>query len=934
MSNRTKEIRTPDQRLRVFVSSTLKELAEERSAAQRAISNLRLIPVMFELGARPHPSDELYRAYLQQSQVFIGIYWQQYGWIAPGKNISGIEDEYLLAGDLPKLIYLKSPAPDIENGLKELIRKIQRDNTVSYKRFSNSGELQELIENDLAVLLTEQFYALDRISRHLEDEKSLPTSPMTETLIEVNLPVQPTPFIGRDRELREVCELFKREDVRLLTLTGPGGTGKTRLSLQAANQLQALFSSGIFFIPLAEFRNPEMIVSKIAQQLGIREGGSQPLLVSLKNYLQDKQILLLIDNFEQIIQGADLVAQLLTAAPNLKVLVTSRTLLNLQGEYEYPVPPMTLPDLEQMMNAELVEQSEAFQLFVSRAKAASPSFKIDEFNSPIIAKICHQLDGLPLAIELAAAKVKLLNPQMILDRLAARLQLLSGGARDLPERQQTLRNTLDWSFSLLDKEIQTLFSMIGVFVGGFTLEAAEAICKSKKGECELDVLPGLEALIDNSLLRMELSSTGKTRYRMLETIREYALEKLSGTGGMRRVRDQHTHFFSNKLAEIAILYQTSESEFALDWVEAEHDNLRATLAWCLEGLENLDMGAYILSTMDWFWFRRGYLSEGREWSKRLLKQQKSEEPTQEKALTLFSDGALAMWQGDLNNALQSIDQSLEIVRWLEFPFNLAVVLLFKGTILVNMGRDQEALPFLEEARDLFQELNMGWYLATTQVHIANAALGQGVTERALENLEQANISSKEINEKWLLSFILNNFGEVSRVRGEYDQALTYYQQSEALLRDMGDVGELARLVHNLGYVALHQGDFDRAEAQFTESLTMFQKLSNQRGIAECLSAIAGLWVKKGEVQTGAQLLGAAKNFLDQTGGSWWPADRVEIDCIINLLQERMAEEELAASLAAGQLLTIEAAISMALQEGFDDNGISTFSKNSGTNSKE
>ncbi|UCD99210.1 MAG: tetratricopeptide repeat protein [Chloroflexota bacterium] len=904
------QIRTPDQRLRVFVSSTLKELAAERKAAQRAIDKLRLIPVMFELGARPHPSDELYRAYLEQSQIFIGIYWQQYGWIAPHMEISGIEDEYLLAKDLPKLIYLKSPAPEIESGLKTLIRKIQGDNTVSYKRFSKAEELQELIENDLAVLLTEQFYTLNRLTKSTELKEAVLPAREEEPLLEHNLPVQATPFIGRRQELAEICRMLVNQDVRLLTLTGPGGTGKTRLGIQSGWECLDSFVSGVYFIPLAEFRDPILMVSKIAQQLGIREGGSQPLFQTLKNHLRDKQILLLIDNFEQVIEGADLLAELLAAAPGLKLLVTSRVVLNLQGEYEYPVPPLQLPDREELMDLELVDRSEAFQLFVSRAQAISPHLKVDGSNSLVIAQICYQLDGLPLAIELAAARTRSLSPEMILERLPGKLDLLRGGARDLPERQQTLRNTLDWSYSLLDQDTQNLFSLLGVFIGGFTLEGAEAICRIRSGQCQMDVLDGLEVLIDNSLLRMELSSGYQPRYRMLEIIREYALEKLESSGGISAARDKHAQYYIEKISEASLLFQTSESERGLWWVESEQDNLRAALAWCLERPAFRDLGAVFLGAMDWFWYRRGYLSEGREWSRRMLNKFKADEPTAEQVLILFSSSALAMWQGDLKIALDTIDQALEFVRWLEYPFHLAVVLLFKGTTLVNMGRDEEAVIFLEESLALFSDLGMDWYHTTTLVHLANAALGMGDTELALLRLEQAQPAGKAINEKWLISFILNNFGEVHRVRGEYDKARRYYQESEALLREMGDKGDLARLVHNLGYLSLHQGDLDAAERQFRESLAMFLKLSNQRGIAECLSAIAGIRIEKGEYQTGARLLGAATNFLEQTGGSWWPADRVEINRIHDLLEGKLDQKELKTSFDSAQQLTLEAAVSL------------------------
>jgi predicted ATPase len=920
MSDDVRVIRTPDQRLRVFVSSTLKELAAEREAVQRAITNLRLSPVMFEMGARPHPSRDLYRAYLQQSQIFIGIYWQQYGWVAPDMEISGIEDEYLLASELPKLIYLKSPAKEIDPGLKVMIRQIQSDNTVSYKRFSTADELQELIENDLAVMMTEQFYALEQITRRMEEKSGELTSQISLGEIEHNLPLQPTPFIGRENEVREVSQILNRDEVRLLTLTGPGGTGKTRLSLQVANRMLKRFKSGVFFVLLADLSNPDLVVSKIAQQLGVREGGSQPLVESLKSYLYDKEILLLLDNFEQILRASDIVPVLLAGAPRLKILVTSRIRLNLQGEYEYPVPPLGLPDQDHRLTLETYQQSEALQLFSSRASAVSPHFELSEDNAHVVAEICFHLDGLPLAIELAAARVKILPPEEILNRLGHRLQLLTGGARDLPERQRTMRNTLDWSYSLLDRGIQILFSRLGVFVGGFTLVAAEAICQvGKNGEgelsCEVDVLDGIEALLNNSLLRLEEIPGGQRRYRMLETIREYALEHLTGGGELESIRDQHAQYFINEMTGMSLHFQTSEAEYQLDWVEAEHDNLRAALSWCLDNPKFHELGVLLLVSLNWFWFRRGYLSEGREWSNRMLDLPVSKGRSDTRGMALFSSAALAMWQGDLIFALLSIEEALLITRWLEYPYQLAVVSLFNGTVLVNMGKDNEALPLLEEAQALFEELNMPWMLATTKVHMGNAALGMGDTTKALTYLEQAHILSQEINEKWLITFVLNNYGEVSRVLGEYDQARTYYEQSEALLREMGDKGELARLVHNLGYVALHKGDLNQARTLFRESLAMFLKLSNQRGIAECLAAMAGLWAEEGKFEASARMLGAASALLDQTGGSWWPADRVEYERNLQKINDGLARDVFDATWKAGQGMTLDEATALAERIG-------------------
>lgn len=898
-------IRTPDQRLRVFISSTLKELADERAAAQKAITNLHLTPVLFELGARPYASRSLYRAYLEQSQIFIGIYYQQYGWVAADMEISGIEDEYELAKDLPKLIYLKSPAPDIEPGLKTMIRGIQRDSAVSYKRFSTADELQELIENDLALLLSEHFYAVENIIQQDDLQKKQTKEEESETLVKHNLPLEASKFIGRQRELTEICDLLLQDEVRLLTLTGPGGTGKTRLGLAAAQKMVKDFKSGVIYVPLADLNDPALVISKTAQVLGIREGG-QPLIESIRLFLQDKQLLILFDNFEQIIAGAQIVADLLALNPGLKVLVTSRIVLHLQGEFEYPVPPLNLPEREQKITLESAVLSEAIQLFALRARASQPHFEINENNVSVIAKICRQLDGLPLAIELAAARIKMMSPEIILDRLSERLQFLTGGARDLPERQQTLRNTLDWSYSLLDHQVQILFARLGVFVGGFSLTAAEQICagggfEETDTKSVLDIFDGLEMLLDNSLLLTDGNAVVQPRFRMLDTVREYALEHLTERGELQAQKDQHAVYYSSRSVEMAVTKaQTSESEIWLAWADNEHDNLRAALAWCMESPQLMESGPVFLTSLVWFWFRRGFLSEGRIWSKRMLALPVSEERTHARAISSGANAALAMWQGDLNVALADIEEALGIMQWLEVPYDLAVILLFKGTILVNMGRDEEALPLLEEALRIFDELEMPWYSATTKVHMGNAALGIGEIDRAEEYLQSASAISQDIEEKWLISFVLNNYGEVSRVNGDYDQAWTFYQGSENLLREMGDQGELARLVHNLGSVALLKGDQENSKELFRESLAMFKKLGNQRGIAESLAAFAGLYVEEGKYEKGAQLLGSAFALLWETGGSWWPADRLEIERNRNTLKSHLDSAAFDAAWKYGQ----------------------------------
>src|SRR5829696_9145885 len=357
-----------------------------------------------------------------------------------------------------------------------------------------------------------------------------------------NLPVQPTPLVGREREVSEVAERVRSEEVRLLTLIGPGGTGKTRLGLQAAADLLEEFSDGVFFVALATITEPELVASTIARALGVKESAEQSLMESLKNYLRDRRLLLVLDNFEQVLRGAPLVGELMGACPKLKVLATSRISLRLYGEQEYLVPPLALPDPRVMLPLEVLTHYEAVKLFGQRVRAVKSDFEVTTENAPAVAEICARLDGLPLAIELAAARVKVLTPQKMLDRLSDRLKLLTGGARDLPERQRTLRATMEWSHALLEEGERALFARLSVFAGGRTLEAIEAVCNAD-GTLPIDVLDGVESLVDKSLLREEEGVGGEPRFVMLETVHEYTREKLEESGEAEELRRRHAQYF-------------------------------------------------------------------------------------------------------------------------------------------------------------------------------------------------------------------------------------------------------------------------------------------------------------------------------------------------------------------------------------------------------
>ena len=721
-----------------------------------------------------------------------------------------------------------------------------------------------------------------------------------------NLPNQPTTFIGRAEEVAAARDILLRQDIQLLTFTGPGGTGKTRLSLEVAAGLVDPFKDGVFFVPLGDITESDQVVSRIAQQLEVREAGSQPLFQNLKDYLRDKHILLLLDNFEQLIPAAPVVAELLAAAPLLKVLVTSRILLNLRGEHELPILPLVVPSLVNNLTLERLADNESVRLFTERARAASPSFNLNADNASAVAQICQRLDGLPLAIELAAARIKMLPPQAILNRLNERLKLLTGGAQDLPARQRTLRSTLEWSYSLLNEKEKALHARLGVLVGGFSLEAAEAVCNP---EGDLDILDGISSLVNNSLLRQEVTPSGEPRFRMLETIREYAVERLAQSGEMPLLQKQHAHYYATiVIDEAGIALFGPKAIYWLNWIQLEHDNVLAALAWSQSTPEGGHLGLPLVSWLNWFWYRRGFFSEGRLWTERVLDSPAAAADTPARAMVIHMTALLAMWQGDLNIAEARTRQGLHIIQKLEDEQYMPWSLMGTGVVLINRGKDKEAHALLKEAQALFDEQGIPYMQATTLVHLGNVALGLGDPIEAGEWLDRAHTIFREIGEAWGLSFVLNNLGEVARVKGDYDQAAKYYLESEVLLRATGDKGDVARFVHNLGYVALHKEDFQQAETQFQESLSMFRKLGNKRGIAECIAGFAGLRAKQTKLMVGANLLGAAETLLGASGAAWWPADRAEVEKTRALLQSALGEAEFKTAWAEGQGMTLEQAL--------------------------
>ncbi len=721
-----------------------------------------------------------------------------------------------------------------------------------------------------------------------------------------NLPLQRNGFVGREKEVAAGKELLLRPDVRLVTVTGPGGIGKTRFAVEIASSLVTRFPGGTYFVPLFALSDPGLLGSVILQALGIREGGSQSPLDILKANLQDSTrgpLLLLLDNFEQLVQAAPAVANILTASPNIKVLVTSRAALHVYGEHEFPVPPLALPDTQFLPSLDVLSRYSAVALFVARALAAKPDFELTRENAADVTEICVRLDGLPLAIELAAARVKVLSPSALRRRLASRLQLLTGGARDLPQRQQTLRAAIDWSYDLLNAAEQRLFRRLAVFAGGCTFESAEAVCDAKR-DLDLDLLDGITSLVDKSLLSQVEPAKGESRFVMLQTIREYALEKLEASGE-EALTKRALAAYCLVLAETT--EQSGTEEEWLEQLTLEQDNFRAGLEWLTETGET-EWGLRLGAALFRFWETCESLAEGRSRLDKLLKLAGAAAPTRVRARALFAAGVLAQVQGDYAAADVLMRESAEIASQLGDKQGHAVSLNALGVSARDRGDVAVAQALFGESLLLWKEAGDQKAVARALSNLANVVNLLGDYARARALYAECLSIFRKLGDQTGIAWSLNYQGDAARDEGDSAGAQALYEQGLAIFRELGDRWGVATTLADLGSLSREAENYSLAYSLYQESIKIFQELGHKRGIARLLECFACTAALQLEAERALRLAGAAGALRQNIGAPLTPAEQAKLEAVLEAPRKKLSRAAGVSAWSEGWAMTVQQAI--------------------------
>lgn len=755
------------------------------------------------------------------------------------------------------------------------------------------------------------------------------------------LPGQLTSLIGREQEVMAACALLRHSNVRLLTLTGPGGVGKTRLAVQIATELVQDFADGAYFIALAPISDADFVLPTIAKALDLGETATLPLLERLKAFLQEKRLLLILDNFEQIVATAPLLAELLKACGHLKMLVTSREVLRVSGEREFAVRPLALPDLQHLPDRESLSEYPAVALFVERAQSIERDFALTEANARVISEICTRLDGLPLAIELAAARVKLLPPHALLSRLEHhRLDVLTAGVRDLPVRHQTLRSAISWSYDLLNEEEQRLFRRVSVFVGGCTLDAVEGIY-SAMGDPTTKMLDIVGSLIDKSLLQQVVQGNGEPRLMMLETIREYASEQLAASEEMEAIGRAHANYY-RALAEDAELQTTGTQQAEwLERLEWEHDNLRAALRWSMDREEG-ELALRLSGAMWWFWSVHGHLGEGLQWLMRALA--KSEgvgaavvakalygaaslacaQDENERAGALWSKG-LELYReiGDRRGIANSL-YKLGVVEWSRSNYaaacaleeealvlfkelgdkgGIADALLLLAYVAINEGKYARAITLIEESLTLFRGLGDKWGLAYSLRPLAYVVFLQGDSERAYSLINECLTLCRELGYKGGIAFALSVLGQFALSEGDDVKALSLIEESLGIRTEVGDRWGIAESLYLLAKVRASQRNYAEAYNLYKESLAKYQESGDRWYIAACLEGLGEMVAAQGQLAWAGRLWGAAELLRETIGVPLSPAEFPNYERMVKAVRSKLGEEGFRRAWAEGRTMT-------------------------------